>query len=249
MSNQSFDAGSQTPSGERLQKVLAGAGIASRRRCEELIAQGRVQVNGTTAILGRRVDPEVDRVCVDGIEVATRPGLVYYALNKPAGVLSTASDPEGRPTVIEYVPSDPRVFPVGRLDAATEGLLLLCNDGSLANRLTHPSRGVEKEYLVRVHGRPKAGALRRMREGIDLDGMLTAPAKVALLEADLLRVTIHEGRNRQIRRMAEALGHPVKQLVRVRVGPITLSSLAPGAFRVLAQDEVRSLERAAGPRA
>jgi 23S rRNA pseudouridine2605 synthase len=202
-----------------------------------------------TAVLGRRIIPESDLVSVDGIEVATKPGLVYYALNKPAGVLSTASDPQGRRTVVEYVPSEPRVFPVGRLDADSEGLLLVCNDGNLANRLTHPSGGVDKEYLVRVHGHPKAGALRHLRQGVELDGTRTAPAKVALVEADLLRVTIHEGRNRQIRRMAEAVGYPVKQLVRIRVGPITLSSLAPGAYRVLSQDEVRSLERAAGPHA
>ncbi len=234
------------PQGERLQKVLAAAGIASRRRCEELIAEGRVQVNGVTAQLGRRVDPRADTVSVDGVRIATEPGLVYYALNKPAGVLSTAADPAGRPTVVGLVPSDPRVFPVGRLDADSEGLMFLCNDGGLAYSLTHPSKGVDKEYLVRVQGHPKAGAIRRMREGIDLDGRRTAPAKVALVEADLLKVTIHEGRNRQIRRMAEAVGHPVRQLVRTRIGPVRLAGLAPGAHRLLSQEEVRKLERAAG---
>jgi len=235
-----------SPTGDRLQKVLAAAGIASRRRCEELIAEGRVQVNGVTASLGKRVDPRSDAVSVDGVRIATDPGLVYYALNKPAGVVSTAADPAGRKTVVGLVPAEPRVFPVGRLDADSEGLLLLCNDGGLAYVLTHPSQGVDKEYLVRVHGHPKAGAIRRMREGIDLDGRITAPAKVALVEADLLKVTIHEGRNRQIRRMADAVGHPVRQLVRTRIGPVRLAGLAPGMYRRLSQDEVRKLERAGG---
>ncbi|MGC8513491.1 MAG: pseudouridine synthase [Acidimicrobiales bacterium] len=232
--------------GERLQKVLAAAGIASRRRCEELIAEGRVRVNGVTASLGKRVDSRIDTVSVDGVRIATDPGLVYYALNKPAGVLSSAADPAGRPTVVSLVPPDPRVFPVGRLDADSEGLIFLCNDGGLAYTLTHPSKGVDKEYLVRVHGHPKAGAIRRMREGIDLDGRRTAPAKVSLVEADLLKVTIHEGRNRQIRRMAEAVGHPVRQLVRTRIGPVRLAGLTPGAYRLLSQEEVRKLERAGG---
>lgn len=233
-----------SPTGDRLQKVLAAAGVASRRRCEELIAEGRVQVNGVTASLGKRVDPRSDTISVDGVRIATDPGLVYYALNKPVGVHSTASDPAGRETVVGLVPAEPRVFPVGRLDADSEGLLLLSNDGALAYTLTHPSKGVDKEYLVRVHGRPKAGAIRRMREGIDLDGRMTAPAKVALVEADLLKITIHEGRNRQIRRMADAVGHPVRQLVRTRIGPVRLAGLAPGAYRLLSQQEVRKLERA-----
>lgn len=249
MSNPTSEAASDAPEGIRLQKVLAGAGLGSRRRCEDLISAGLVEVNGLTAVLGRRVHPETDRVTVEGIDVATKPGLVYYALNKAAGVVSTASDPEGRPTVVECVPADPRVFPVGRLDAATEGLILLCNDGTLAHHLTHPSRGVDKEYLARLHGQPKPGALRRLREGVDLDGTPTAPAKVSLVEPDLVRITIHEGRNRQVRRMAEAVGYPVKHLVRIRVGPIRLASLAPGAYRTLSQEEVRSLERAAGGRA
>ena len=211
-----------------------------------MIAEGRVQVNGVTASLGRRVDRRSDTVSVDGVRVATDPGLVYYALHKPAGVVSTVADPAGRRTVVSLVPADPRVFPVGRLDADSEGLLLLCNDGDLAYKLTHPSQGVDKEYLVRVHGHPKAGAIRRMREGIDLDGRLTAPAKVSLVGADLLKVTIHEGRNRQVRRMAEAVGHPVRQLVRTRIGPVRLAGLAPGAYRALSQEEVRKLERAGG---
>jgi 23S rRNA pseudouridine2605 synthase len=229
-----------------LQKVLAAAGIGSRRACEELIAAGRVLVNDQPAALGRRVDPAHDRVTVDGVAVAVRPGLVYYLLNKPAGVVSTASDPQGRPTVVGLVPPEPRVYPVGRLDAATEGLLLLTNDGDLAYRLTHPSYGVEKEYLAQVEGTPKAGAIRRLRDGVDLADGRTAPAKVSQVGPDLVRVTIHEGRNRQVRRMAEAVGHPVRRLVRTRIGPLRTGSLRPGEWRELRPDEVRALERAGG---
>ena len=231
------------PEGERLQKVLARTGIGSRRVCEDLIAEGRVTVNGTVAELGRRVDPEVDRVEVDGVPISVREGLVHYLLNKPAGVVTTASDPQGRPTVVELVPAEPRVFPVGRLDAETEGLLLLTNDGDLTHRLTHPSFGVEKEYLALVEGTPSAGSLRRLREGIELDDGRTAPARASLQPPSSLTLVIHEGRNRQVRRMCEAIGHPVQRLVRVRIGPIADRQLAPGAWRPLTQDEVRALER------
>src|SRR5215207_841901 len=171
---------------QRLQKVLAQAGLGSRRACEVLIAGGRVRVNGQVATLGDRADPEVDEVEVDGALVGVRPGLVHYLLNKPAGVVTTASDPQGRATVVGLVPAEPRVFPVGRLDADTEGLLLLTNDGDLAHRLTHPSFGVDKEYLAEVDGSPTPAELRRLREGIELDDGRTAPAKVALLDARLL---------------------------------------------------------------
>lgn len=231
--------------GERLQKVLAAAGIGSRRHCEELIADGRVEVNGEKALLGRRIDPATDRVTVDGVAVATDPSLVYYLLNKPAGVVSTAADPQGRPTVVDLVPPEPRVFPVGRLDAATEGLLLLTNDGELTFRLTHPSFGVEKEYLAVVEGAPRPAAIRALREGVDLEDGRTAPAKVALVEPSVLRITIHEGRNRQVRRMADAVGHPVRRLVRTRVGPLRTGRLEPGEWRALTRDEVREVERAA----
>jgi len=231
------------PEGERLQKVLARTGIGSRRVCEELIAEGRVTVNGTVAELGRRVDPEADRVEVDGVPISVREGLVHYLLNKPPGVVTTASDPQGRPTVVELVPAEPRVFPVGRLDAETEGLLLLTNDGDLTHRLTHPSFGVEKEYLALVEGTPSPGALRRLREGVDLEDGRTAPARASLRPPSSLTLVIHEGRNRQVRRMCEAIGHPVQRLVRVRIGPIADRQLAPGAWRPLTQDEVRALER------
>jgi 23S rRNA pseudouridine2605 synthase len=236
------------PEGQRLQKVLAAAGVASRRAVEDMISEGRVEVNGEVAVLGRRVDPATDRVTVDGVPVATNPDLVYYLLNKPAGVVSTASDPQGRPTVTALVPAQPRVFPVGRLDAATEGLLLLTNDGELAHRLTHPSFGVEKEYLAQVDGHPRPGVIRRLREGVVLDDGPTAPARVSLVGPGTVRITIHEGRNRQVRRMADAVGHPVQRLVRTRIGPLRTGTLEPGEWRRLSLQEVRALEQAtAGP--
>jgi 23S rRNA pseudouridine2605 synthase len=232
------------PVGERLQKILAQAGLGSRRSCEELIAAGRVRVNGRVAQLGTRANAEVDRIEVDGAPVGVRAGLVHYLLNKPLGVVTTASDPQGRPAVVDLVPAEPRVFPVGRLDADTEGLLLLTNDGELAHRLTHPSFGVDKEYLAEVEGKPSRGAIRRLRDGVDLEDGRTAPAKVSAAGDHLLRITIHEGRNRQVRRMCAAVGNPVRRLVRVRVGPVSDRRLAPGEWRVLTQAEVRSLERA-----
>ena len=172
--------------GERLQKVLSRAGLGSRRVCEDLIEHRRVRVNGEIAVLGRRVDAEQDAITVDGAPVGTRAGLVYYLLNKPRGVVTTADDPQGRPTVIQLVPDEPRVFPVGRLDADTEGLLLLTNDGELTHRLTHPSFGVEKEYLAEVSGSPSPKALRRLRDGIELEDGLSAPAKAVLVGDGLL---------------------------------------------------------------
>ncbi|MCS5677932.1 MAG: pseudouridine synthase [Actinomycetota bacterium] len=230
--------------GERLQKVLARVGIGSRRVCEDLIAEGRVRVDGDIAVLGRRVDPETALIEVDGAPVGVRPDLVHYVLNKPAGVVTTADDPQGRPTVVGLVPDEPRVFPVGRLDADTEGLLLLTNDGELAHRLTHPSYGVEKEYVAEVEGLPTRAVLRRLREGVELDDGPTAPARATLIDPSVVRLTIHEGRNRQVRRMCEAVGHSVVRLVRTRIGPLADRSLAPGAWRELTGDEVRSLQRA-----
>jgi 23S rRNA pseudouridine2605 synthase len=234
-----------TARGERLQKVLAQAGLGSRRACEGLIADGRVTVNGEVAALGTRADPDADAIEVDGARIGVREGLVHYLLNKPAGVVTTASDPQGRPTVVGLVPAEPRVYPVGRLDADTEGLLVLTNDGELAHRLTHPSFGLDKEYLAEVAGTPSRGALRRLREGVDLEDGPTAPARVSLVGDHTLRITIHEGRNRQVRRMCEAVGHPVRRLVRVRIGPLADRRLPPGDWRPLTQAEVRALERAA----
>lgn len=234
------------PDGERLQKVLARLGIGSRRSSEELISAGRVSVNGEVAHLGQRVDPEHDRVAVDGAPVGILPGLVYYLLNKPVGVITTASDPEGRPTALGLLPGEPRVFTVGRLDVATEGLLLATNDGELAQLLTHPSHGVEKEYLAETSGDPTPAAIRRLREGVEIEAdVVTAPAKVARLGAGVLRIVVHEGRNRQVRRMCEAVGFPVSRLVRTRIGPLRDPGLRPGAWRELTQGEVQGLARAA----
>jgi 23S rRNA pseudouridine2605 synthase len=229
---------------ERVQKVLARAGIGSRRHCEELIEDGLISINGVTATLGDKVDVEVDVVAVDGVPIGLAPGLVYYLLNKPAGVVTTAADTHGRPTVVDLVPAEPRVFPVGRLDQDSEGLLLLTNDGELTHRLTHPSFGVEKEYLAEVEGEPTRGELRRLRDGVELEDGVTAPAKVSAVAPNLLRITIHEGRNRQVRRMCEAVGHPVVRLVRSRIGTLTDRVLKPGQWRELLPAEVRELERA-----
>lgn len=229
--------------GERLQKVLAALGWGSRRICEDLIADGRVSVNGEVAELGRRVDTLVDLVAVDGVPIGARPDLVYYLLNKPRGVISTANDPQGRPTVVDIVPQSPRVFPVGRLDSETEGLLLLTNDGDLTHFLTHPSKGVEKEYVVLLVGNPRLteGQLKSLRDGVELDDGLTAPAKVGQRSDGSISITIHEGRNRQVRRMMEAVGHRVDRLVRVRIGPIKDSTLRPGAWRELSLAERKAL--------
>ena len=235
--------------GERLQKVLARAGYGSRRACEELIAAGRVTVDGELAALGRRVDVGTADVRVDGVPVGVLPGLVSYLLNKPAGVVTTTADPAGRPTVADLVPSEPRVFPVGRLDVTTEGLLVLTNDGRLAHHLTHPSHGVEKEYLAELRGVPTPRALRALRDGVDLEDGVTAPAKVSMVSPGVVRITIHEGRNRQVRRMFEAVGFPVERLVRVRIGPLSDRSLAPGTWRLLSAEELRELAASAGPSA
>ena len=234
--------------GERLQKVLARIGLGSRRVCEDLIVEGRVTVNGEIPVLGRRVEVAVDRIELDGVPLPVLPGLVHYLVNKPAGVVTTADDPEGRPTVVDLVPAEPRVFSVGRLDMGTEGLLIMTNDGELAHRLTHPSFGVPKEYLAEVDGAPAPTDIRRLREGIELDDGMTAPARVAVVAPTLLRIVIHEGRNRQIRRMCEAIGHPVRRLVRTRIGPLADPSLGPGTWRLLTPAEVRNLAAAAVPR-
>ena len=231
---------------ERLQKVLARAGRGSRRVCEELIADGRVTVDGEVAVLGRRVDVATARVEVDGILLPVAPDLVYYLLNKPGGVITTSVDPHGRPTVMDLVPAEPRVFTVGRLDQDTEGLLILTNDGDLTQFLAHPSHGVDKEYVAEVEGgTPAPGGLRRLRQGVELDDGLTAPAEVGVLSPGVVRLVIHEGKNRQVRRMCEAIGHPVRRLVRTRVGTLRDTGLPPGGWRALTATEVRALAAAA----
>ena len=232
--------------GERLQKVLARTGLGSRRACEELIAAGRVLLNGKVAVLGARATPD-DEVTVDGAVISTTVDAVTYLLNKPRGVVTTARDTHDRPTVLELVPPEPRVFPVGRLDLDTEGLLLLTNDGPLGHRLTHPSFGVEKEYLAHVRGQPGRAALRALREGVALDDGVTAPAKASVMAPGLIRLTIHEGRNRQVRRMCEAIGHPVVRLARSRIGPLSDPNLKPGQWRLVVADELLALQRAVTP--
>ena len=236
--------------GERLQKVLARAGLGSRRRCEEFIAEGRVTVDGVPAVLGCRVDPDRVRIEVDAVPVVVDTSLVHWLLNKPAGYVTTARDPEGRPTVLDLVPDTPRVFPVGRLDLDSEGLLVLTNDGELANLLAHPSHGVEKEYLAEVEGRPAPAALRALREGVELDDGPTRPARVRLVQksaggTSAVEIVVKEGRKRMVRRMCSAVGHPVRRLVRTRIGPLRDARLRPGTWRTLTPDEVRALYAAA----
>ena len=242
--NRSEPTPSTPPEAERLQKVLARVGFGSRRICEDIIAEGRVRINGSVAELGARVNPDADLVEVDGVAIGVAPGLVYYLLNKPGGVVTTSSDTHGRPTVLDLVPGEPRVFAVGRLDMDTEGLLILTNDGSLAQHLTHPSHGVEKEYLAHVQCGPggvPGPAIARLRSGVELDDGRTAPARVSQVSAGALRIVIHEGRNRQVRRMCEAVGYPVLRLVRTRIGPLVDTTLRPGRYRMLTLDEVRAL--------
>lgn len=240
--------GDEPPVGEKLQKFLSSAGVASRRHAEVLISQGRVTVNGTVATLGMRV-VESDIVRVGGVEVGPQAPR-FFMLNKPTGVVTTLDDPQGRPTVATLVPDDVRVYPVGRLDVDTSGLLLLTNDGELAHRLMHPSFGVTKTYRVLVEGGVSEKSARRLAEGIELEDGITAPAAARVVDAgarqSVLELTIHEGRNRQVRRMCDAIGHPVIELVRTAYGPLTLAGLAPGAARPLTDPEIRRLRKAAG---
>jgi 23S rRNA pseudouridine2605 synthase len=237
--------------GIRLQKVLASSGIGSRRACEELIAAGRVAVNGRVVReMGTRIDPLRDEVAVDGARVPVVPDQVYLALNKPRGVLTTMADDQGRPCVGDYVADRvDRVFHVGRLDADSEGLLLLTNDGTLAHRLTHPSFGIPKTYLVQIDGRPGRKLVQQLRSGVELDdGPARADAARIVGATDAaaqIELVIHDGRNRVVRRMFEALGQPVRRLVRVSIGPLALGELKPGRLRHLASAEVRSLYKAA----
>jgi 23S rRNA pseudouridine2605 synthase len=226
----------------RLAKFLATAGVASRRASEQLIRDGRVTVDGLKVTDPARDVGEQHAVTVDGAPVSPAGERVVYAVNKPAGVVSTAHDPQRRPTVVSLVPSALRLYPVGRLDIDTTGLILLTNDGELANRLTHPRYGVAKTYRARVEPAPvPERALRRLREGIELDDGPAAPAGVRQLKAGVLEITIAEGRKRQVRRMVEAIGHRVASLERIAFGPLRLSGLAPGAHRRLSPAEVERL--------
>jgi pseudouridine synthase len=226
----------------RLNRYLASAGVGSRRAVDELIRAGRVTVNGAVAELGASVG-EGDVVEVDGTRVAPE-ALVYVMLHKPSGVVTTASDPQGRRTVVDLVDAGVRLFPVGRLDRETTGLLVLTNDGELANHLAHPRHGVGKAYVAEVEGDPGPEVLRRLAEGVELDDGITAPAAARRLGPSRIELVIHEGRNRQVRRMCEAVGHPVRRLHRSGYGPLTLGTLEPGAWRTLTAEEVEALRSA-----
>ena len=225
----------------RLNAFLARAGVASRRKADELIKAGRVTVNGEPGQLNTFVESR-DRVEVDGRPVA-KQRLAHVLLHKPAGVVTTARDPQGRPTVVELVPDDPRVVPVGRLDADTTGALLLTNDGELAHRLAHPRYGVEKTYVVTVEGDPGGDTLVRLEHGVELEDGVTAPARARRLRDGVVELTIHEGRNRQVRRMLEAVGHPVRVLHRSGYAGLGVDDLPPGAWRELTAAEVSRLRR------
>jgi pseudouridine synthase len=235
---------------ERLQRSLARAGFGSRRACEEVIAAGRVEINGRVATLGDRLDPTVDEVRVDGSKVNVDPELRTFALHKPRGVTTTMRDPHAERDLTGFLPKGVHVFPVGRLDRDTEGLLLLTNDGSLAHRLTHPRYAIEKEYLAEVGRPPSQRQLARLRRGVELDDG-TARAVDARSAGGAggrggVRLVTIEGRKREVRRMLDAVELPVRRLVRVRVGPIRLGKLGPGEVRELGPEDVRALYRAAG---
>ena len=236
----------------RLQKFLARAGVASRRACEKIIEAGRVSVNGCVVTeLGTKVDPSVDEVSLDGALVCQPNQAVTLMLNKPAGFLTSMKDPQGRPCVAELVPCDeiPGLYPLGRLDYDTTGLLLFSTDGELGNAVLHPSRHVEKTYHALVKGVPNEKALGRLRHGVELEDGMTQPAAVSLIRRKggnaFVEITIHEGRKRQVKRMLEAVGHPVLRLHRESFGPLELGSLPEGKYRVLSSQEVTALERAA----
>jgi 23S rRNA pseudouridine2605 synthase len=232
----------------RLQKLLAAAGVASRREAEALISAGRVRLNGSVVReLGTRADPRRDRIQVDGRPLGRPSRRKSYLVYKPRGVVTTTRDPHAKRTVLDLVPTEERLFPVGRLDAASEGLLLLTNDGAAAHALLHPSFGVERTYRVSVEGSVRADVLRRLSKGVEVDGRRTAVSAARLVERDeahtVLEISLEEGRKRQIRKMLRTLGHPVRRLVRTRFGPLTLRGLRPGDSRPLRKSEREALER------
>lgn len=231
---------------ERLQKILAAAGVGSRRHCDELIAKGRVTVDGQVAVPGTRADAQTAVIHVDGTRIPTRSEIVVLAFHKPRGVMSAMSDPRGAPCVGDYVADRAeRVYHVGRLDVDTEGLLLLTNDGDLANRIAHPSHGVAKTYVATVEGRVDSGLRARLRKPVELeDGPVSVDACRIVDTSDdrsVVEVTLHEGRNRIVRRLFDELGHPVERLVRTRVGPVELSGLGPGEIRDVTGTELQRL--------
>ena len=238
---------------ERLQKILARAGIASRRGAEEVMLHGRVTVNGETIReLGTKADIQADDVRVDGVRIRPPKAPVYLVLNKPKGVVSTRHDPEGRQTVMSLVPAVAGLFPVGRLDVTTEGLILLTSDGDFAQRVSHPSYEVPRVYEAKVRGVPDAETLTRLKRGVLVEGERMAVDRVRLLESDnnsWVEVTLHEGKNHEVKRLLQAVGHPVSKLRRVALGPVTTRGLEPGQFRQLTIREIKALSgRAAAPR-
>jgi 23S rRNA pseudouridine2605 synthase len=234
-----------------LQKVLASAGVASRRKCEELIQEGRVTVDGVTVQeLGTKVDPDKQRIAVDG-KIVEQAAKTVILMHKPTACITSVTDPEGRKTVMDFLPEKfARVFPVGRLDYDTSGLLLLTNDGELAHRLMHPSHELDKVYRATVIGMPEKDTLKQLQAGIELEDGMTSPARVQVLrhhpQESVLEITIHEGRNRQIRRMMEAVGFPVKRLKRIQLGPLTLKRVGPGHWRELDAEERYQLYASVG---
>ena len=240
----------ERPAEERLQRILARAGYGSRRAVEELIRAGRVGVNGHVAVLGTRADPFADRITLDGVPVAAHPDLRLYKLNKPQGVTSTLRDPHAARSVADLLPPGPRVFPVGRLDHDSEGLLLLTNDGDLAHRVQHPRYRIEKEYLAEVEGSISREAVRRLERGVELEDGPARAIRVGGVQRQSERSSLHlvmgEGRKREVRRMLAAVGHPVRRLVRIRVGPVLLGGLRPGEVRPLTSTETADLYRAVG---
>lgn len=229
----------------RVQKAIARSGLMSRRAAEEAIAAGRVLVNGELVVLGDRVDVDGDTVTIDGVPTPVNPALETHLLNKPPGVISTAEDPQGRPTVVDLIVSDLRLYPVGRLDADSEGLILVSNDGELTNRVTHPSFGITKTYLAMAEGIPTAADIRSLREGVVLDDGPARAKTARLVDAHgdlaMVEMVMLEGRNREVRRMMEHIGHPVTRLVRTAIGPITDPDLSPGDSRLLTAGEIRRL--------
>lgn len=230
---------------ERLQKALAAAGLGSRRRCEDMIEAARVKVNGRTATLGDRIDLEKDRVEVDDMSIELNIEKKYFLLNKPAGFITTVKDTRGRPTVMDLIKEGERLFPVGRLDKDTKGLLIITNDGYLAQKMMHPRHGVEKTYVVEGKGYLANQGLQKLRKGMRLEDGMTQPARVRVMRRSgdhvLLEVTIHEGKKRQVRRMLAAVGLKVLELIRTKVGPLSLKGVEEGSYRPLTPAEVRKL--------
>jgi 23S rRNA pseudouridine2605 synthase len=235
---------------ERLQRTLARAGYGSRRSAEDLIERGRVRIEGRIAQLGDKVDPRVDQITVDGVPIPAHPDLRYFAFHKPTGVTTTIRDPHAQRSLAGFLPPGPRVFPVGRLDRESEGLLLLTNDGTLAERLQHPRFGVEKEYLVEVEGVLPGRVARALTRGIDLEDGIAKALRVGPVQRgrdrSAVAIVMGEGRKREVRRMFDAIGFTVRRLIRVRTGPVRLGSLAPGKVRPLSSREVAELYSVAG---